>query len=162
MATKKKTASAAYKIPIKQVMSAVDLRKGDYYSNLSDEDVKSLSTFMAQRWASQVQGTRDIQEQYLIDVNTYSNIDYIATTSVHEELRWRVLAVVGQGFVLNHEFIPPIGVKKDKLAIWLVEQFPAMSDDEIELFRTINGNDVLEDIAISKNTGNKDLKELFK
>lgn len=162
MATKKKTASATYKLPIEQVMSAVDLRKGDYYSNLSDEDIKSLNTFMAQRWASQVQGDLEVQEQYLLNVNDYSNIDYIATTSEHEELRWRALAVCGLGFKMRHEFVPPIGVKKDKLAIWLVEQFPAMSDDEIELFRTINGNNVLEDIAISKNTGNKDLKELFK
>ena len=61
MATKKKTASATYKLPIEQVMSAVDLRKGDYYSSLSDEDVKSLNTFMAQRWASQVQGDLEVQ-----------------------------------------------------------------------------------------------------
>jgi hypothetical protein len=163
MATKKKaTASAAYKLPIEQVMSAVDLRKGDYYSSLSDEDVKSLSTFMSQRWASQVQGDLEVQEQYLLNVNDYSNIDYIATTSEHEELRWRVLALCGLGFKMRHEFIPPKNSKKDKLAIWLVEQFPAMSDDEIELFRTINGKEVLEDIAVSKNMGNKDLKELFK
>lgn len=163
MATKKKaSAAAAYKLPIEQVMSAVDLRKGDYYSNLSDEDEKALNTFMAQRWASQVQGELDVQEQYLVNVNDYSNVDYIATTSEHEELRWRVLALCGLGFKLRHEFIPPKGVKKDKLTAWLIEQFPAMSDDEIELFRTINDKDVLENIAVSKNTGNKDLKELFK
>jgi hypothetical protein len=37
-----------------------------------------------------------------------------------------------------------------------------MDDEEIELFRTLNGNDVLEDIAVAKNMGNKDLKDLFK
>lgn len=161
MATKKK-ATAAYKLPIEQVMAAVDLRKGDYYSSLSDEDVKSLSTFMTQRWASQVQGDRELQEWYLLNVNDISNIDYIAVTSAHEELRWRLLALVGVGTKVRHEFIPPKNSKKDKLALWLVEQFPAMSDDEIELFRTINGNDILEDIAVSQNMGNKDLKELFK
>ena len=163
MATKKKApASAAYKLPIEQVMAAVDLRKGDYYAKLEPEDVKALSTFMVQRWASQVQGSREVQEQYLLNVNDYSNIDYIATSSKHEELRWRVLALCGLGFKQRHEFIPPRNAKKDKLTAWLIEQFPAMSDDEIELFRTINGNDVLEDIAVSKNTGNKDLKDLFK
>ena len=163
MATKKKeTATAKYKLPIEQVMAAVDLRKGDYYSNLGDEDVKALSTFMSQRWASQVQGDLEVQEQYLLNVNDYSNIDYIATTSEHEELRWRVLALCGLGFKMRHEFIPPKNSKKDKLALWLVEQFPAMSDDEIELFRTINDDDILKDIAVSQNMGNKDLKELFK
>lgn len=163
MATKKKApASAAYKLPIEQVMAAVDLRKGDYYAKLEPEDVKALNTFMVQRWASQVQGSREVQEQYLLNVNDYSNIDYIATSSKHEELRWRVLALCGLGFKQRHEFIPPKNAKKDKLTAWLIEQYPAMSDDEIELFRTINGNAVLEDIAVAKNMDNKDLKDLFK
>jgi hypothetical protein len=37
-----------------------------------------------------------------------------------------------------------------------------MSDEEIELFKTINGTDVFEDIAVSQNMGNKELKDLFK
>lgn len=163
MATKKKApASAAYKLPIEQVMLAVDLRKGDYYSKLEHEDLKALNTFMAQRWASQVQGDREVQEQYLLNVNDYSNIDYIATTSAHEELRWRAIALCGLGFKQRHEFIPPKAQKKDKLSAWLIEQFPNLGDDEIELFKELNGDDVLQEIAISQNMGNKDLKDLFK
>jgi hypothetical protein len=163
MATKKKEpASAKYQLPIDQVMVAIDLRKGNYYDKLDDDGRKALSTYMAQRWASQVQCTRDVQEQYLIDVNAYSNIDYIATTSAHEELRWRALALVGLGVKLRHEFIPPIGVKKDKLTAWLIEKFPQLGTEEIELFREINSKDVLEDIARTQNMGNKELKELFK
>ena len=163
MATKKKEpASAKYQVPIDQVMTAVDLRKGDYYAKLSDEDRKSVSTYMSQRWASQVQGTRDVQEEYLIGVNEYSNVDYIATTSAHEEMRWRAIALCGLGFKQRHEFIPPKNQKKDKLTAWLIKQFPSMSDEEIELFKTINGTDVFEDIAVSQNMGNKELKDLFK
>jgi len=163
MATKKKpAATAAYKLPIEQVMAAVDLRKGEYYTKLEPEELKSLSTYMSQRWASQVQGTRDIQEYYLTTVNDLSNLDYVATKSEHDELRWRVLALCGLGQKMRHEFIPPKGAKKDKLTAWLLEQFPALRDDEIELFRTLNGDEVLADIAVHKNMGNKDLKELFK
>jgi len=163
MATKKKEpVSAKYQLPIDQVMTAVDLRKGTFYDKLDDDGRKSLSTFMAQRWASQVQGTRDVQEQYLIDVNAYSNVDYIATTSAHEELRWKALALVGLGVKLRHEFIPPIGVKKDKLTAWLIEKFPQLGAEEIELFKSINSTEDLEDIARSQNMGNKEFKELFK
>jgi hypothetical protein len=163
MATKKKeTASAVYKLPIEQVMAAVDLRKGDFYSKLPDEDKKSLNTFMAQRWASQVQGDRDLQEWYLLNVNDILNIDYVAITSNHEELRWKLLSRVGVGTKLRHEFIPPKARKKDKLSAWLIEQFPQLNDEEIDLFRSINPPDVLENIAIAQNMGNKDLKELFK
>ena len=143
-------------------MAAIDLRKGDFYSKLDDEGRKALSTYMAQRWASQVQGTREVQEEYLLNVNDYSNVDYIATTSAHEELRWRSLALVGLGVKLRHEFIPPKAQKKDKLSAWLIEQFPNLGDDEIELFRMLNDENVLESIAKSQNMGNKDLKDLFK
>jgi hypothetical protein len=166
MATKKpattKKASAAYKLPIDQVLAAVDQRNGEYYNKLSDEDRKALSTYMIQRWASQVQGSRDVQEHYLITVNDLSNIDYNATRSTHEEMRWRVLALVGLGQKLRHEFIPPKGAKKDKLSLWLIEQFPHLGDEEIELFRNLNDPSVLEDMAIAKNTGEKQIKDLFK
>jgi hypothetical protein len=162
MATKKKTSTAAYKVPIDQVMTAVDLRNGDYYSKLSDEDRKSVNTFMAQRWASQVQGSREVQEHYLVTINDLSNIDYIATTSQHDEMRWRVIALCGLGSKLRHEFIPPKGQKKDKLTAWLIERFPSLADEEIELFREINGDDFLEDMARAQNLSDKDIKELFK
>lgn len=163
MATKKKApATAKYQLPIDQVMTAVDLRKGEYYSKLEPDELKSLSTYMSQRWASQVQGTQDLQEYYLTTVNDLSNLDYIAVGSNHDEMRWRTLALCGIGYKMRHEFIPPKGAKKDKLTAWLIEQFPSLGDDEIELFRTLNGNDVLEDIAVSLNMGNKDLKDLFK
>ena len=163
MSTKKKEPTTAkYQLPIDQVMAAIDLRKGDFYSKLDDEGRKALSTYMAQRWASQVQGTREVQEEYLLNVNDYSNVDYIATTSAHEELRWRSLALVGLGVKLRHEFIPPKAQKKDKLSAWLIEQFPNLGDDEIELFRMLNDENVLESIAKSQNMGNKDLKDLFK
>jgi len=163
MATKKKaTATAKYQLPIDQVMAAVDLRRGDYYSKLETDELKSLSTYMAQRWGSQVQGTQDLQEYYLTTVNDLSNLDYIAVGSNHDELRWRTLALCGIGHKMRHEFIPPKGAKKDKLTAWLIEQFPNLGDDEIELFREINGTDVLAEIAVSQNMGNKDLKDLFK
>lgn len=163
MATKKKeTASAKHQVPIDQVMSAIDLRKKNYYETLSEEDQKAVNLYMSQRWASQVQGSRDIQEHYLLMVNDLSNIDFVATTSAHEELRWRVLSLIGLGQKLRHEFIPPKGQKKDRLSEWLIELFPHLGEEEIELFRTINDGDVLKEAAESMNVADKKLKELFK
>jgi hypothetical protein len=72
------------------------------------------------------------------------------------------LALVGLGVKLRHEFIPPIGVKKDKLTAWLIEKFPQLGAEEIELFKSINSTEDLEDIARAQNMGNKEFKELFK
>ncbi|MDB2315382.1 hypothetical protein N9V27_00225 [bacterium] len=158
----KKKASAVHKVNIHEIMNAIDYRNGNYYTDLDDESKKSVSTYMAQRWASQVQGSQEIQEHYLLMVNDLSNIDYIATTSGHEELRYRVLALIGLGQKLRHEFVPPKGAKKDKLREWLLELLPHCNDDEVELFREINDSSVLQDIATAKNTSDKKLKDLFK
>jgi len=158
----KKKATAVHKVNIHEVMNAIDYRNGDYYTKLDDESKKSVSTYMVQRWASQVQGQAEIQEHYLLMVNDLSNVDYIATTSAHEELRYRVLALVGLGKKMRHEFVPPKGAKKDKLREWLIELLPNCNEEEIELFREINGSDVLKDIATVKNTPDKKLKDLFK
>lgn len=164
MPAKKKTetASAKHQIPIDQVMAAVDQRRQNFYENLNDEDRRAVNLYMAQRWASQVQGSREVQEHYLLMVNDLSNLDFVATTSAHEELRWRVLALVGLGQKLRHEFVPPRGQKKDRLTEWLVELFPHFSDEEIELFRSINDADVFKQSAESMNIADKKIKELFK
>jgi len=163
MAAKKKdTASVKYEVPIAQVMAAVDLRNKEFYEKLSEVERKAVNLYMAQRWASQVEGTREVQEEYLMMVNSLSNIDFVATTSDHNDLRWRVLALVGLGQRLKHEFIPPKGAKKDRLYEWLVDLFPQLSEDEIQLFRQLNGDDVLKQSAESMNIADKRIKDLFK
>lgn len=155
--------AAERKIPIDQVMRAVDLRDKTFWSNLPQEDRKLVNSYMAARWASAVQSNdREVQEHYLLMVNDLCNIDYVATTSAHEELRWMMLSLVGLGIKLRHDFIPPKGVKKDRIREWLIELHPQLSDDEIDLFRTINSADVLEDAARSMNVADKRLRELFK
>lgn len=151
------------KFPIDQVMRAIDSRDRGFYSRLTDEDRKLVNSYMAQRWASAVQSNdREVQEHYLLMVNDLCNIDYVATTSAHEELRWMMLSLVGLGVKLRHDFIPPKGVKKDRIREWLIELHPQLSDDEIELFRTVNPPDVLESAARSMNVADKKVKELFK
>lgn len=162
MAVKKEPASAKHKMPIDQVMSAVDYRRRKFYEDLTDEQRKEVNLYMTQRWASQVQGDRELQEHYLLMVNDLSNIDFVATTSAHDELRWRVLALIGLGQKMRHEFVPPRGQKKDRIAEWLRELFPQLSDEEIELFRTINDQDVLKEAAGAMNVADKKVKELFK
>lgn len=156
-------AMAERKIPIDQVMRAIDLRDKTYWSELSAEDRKLANSYMAQRWASAVQSSdREVQEHYLLMVNDLCNVDYVATTSAHEELRWMMLSLVGLGVKMRHEFIPPKGVKKDRIREWLIELMPQLGEEEIDLFRTINPPDVLEDMAKSMNIADKKVKELFK
>lgn len=152
---------------VDRAMRAVDLRDRAFWSNLDDEErklaTKYINSYMAQRWASTVQSnSRDLEEHYLLMVNDLCNVDYVATTSAHEELRWMVLSLVGLGTKLRHELIPPRGVKKDRIREWLTEMMPQLGDAEIDLFREINPPDVLEDSAKAMNLADKKLKELFK
>lgn len=153
----------AAKFPIDRVMRAIDQRDRGFWTGLSDEEKKQVNSYMAQRWASAVQSNDlEVQEHYLLMVNDLCNIDYVATTSAHEELRWMMLSLVGLGVKLRHDFIKPKGVKKDRIREWLIELYPQLSDDEIDLFRAINPTDVLEEMAHQMNVADKKVKELFK
>lgn len=158
----KKESTAKHKMPIDRVMGAIDFRRRKFYEDLSDEERRDVNLYMAQRWASQVQGDRDLQEHYLLMVNDLSNIDFVAITSAHDELRWQMLALVGLGQKMRHEFVPPRGQRKDRIAEWLQELFPHLSDDEINLFREVNDPDVLKEAAGAMNLADKKVKDLFK
>jgi hypothetical protein len=152
---------------VDRAMRAVDLRDRSFWSSLDDEEkklaTKYINSYMAQRWASSIQSNDlEVQEHYLLMVNDLCNIDYVATTSAHEELRWMVLSLIGLGAKLKHELIPPRGVKKDRIREWLIELYPQFGEGEIDLFREINPPDVLEESARAMNVADKRLKDLFK
>jgi hypothetical protein len=61
-----------------------------------------------------------------------------------------------------HEFVPPKKQKKDRITEWLIELFPHLGEEEIELFKAINDGDTLKEAAEAMNVADKKIKDLFK
>ena len=87
-----------------------------------------------------MQGSRDLQEFYLISCNERLNKHFFAINK-HPQLQWLCSTSVSPGLgIQRHQWIAPkkkesgVGSIKKQLA----ELYPLMKDDEIELMSQIN------------------------
>lgn len=119
-------------------MAAIDLRKFNWYENLTEEDRDEVNKKMwiFQRWASSVSANvYSINEHYLTLMNDLVNVNFNDLTK-HPELQIRLMQCVGLGTSQEHPWIKPMKKKKDtsgnkKLFKYYVQIFPSMNDDEI-------------------------------
>ena len=61
------------KLNIANEMREFDLKNRNFYTDLTDEEKKKFSNFLMIRWGSSVQGSRDLQEFYVISTNERLN-----------------------------------------------------------------------------------------
>jgi hypothetical protein len=128
------------KLSIQNEMAQFDLKNRNFYNDLTNEERKKFSNYLMIRWGSSVQGSRDLQEFYLIATNERLNKHFF-TINRHPQLQWLCATTVSPDMGTHrHQWIAPKkkeagagGIKKQ-----LAELFPHMKDDEIELMAKIN------------------------
>jgi hypothetical protein len=127
------------KLSIANEMTQFDRKNQKFYDELTDEEKKKFSNYLMIRWGSSVQGSRDLQEFYLISCNERLNKHFFAINR-HPRLQWLCATTVSPGIGTHrHQWISfkkkdpgESGVKKK-----LAELYPNMKQDEIELLATI-------------------------
>ena len=148
------------KIPLGDMLSAIDRNDFDFYSQLDSELKKEFSPWMAMRYASSARGAA--VHHYLLMVNDIVNVDF-SLLKDHPDLQWKLLAVCGMGSNKYHEFIHPgKKQKKNKLETLLMERYPTLNKDERKLLTEINSTDELKELARDTGMNDKEIKELFK
>jgi hypothetical protein len=128
------------KLSINNEMAVFDRKDRDFYTSLTDEERKKFSNFLMIRYGSSVQGSRDLQEFYLISTNERLNKHFF-TINRHPKLQWLCATAVSPGLgTQRHQWIAP--KKKEPGASGIRKQiadlFPYLKDDEIELMSQIN------------------------
>jgi hypothetical protein len=128
------------KLHISNEMRCFDAKDRDFYQELSDEERKQFSNYLMIRWGSSVQGSRELQEFYVISCNERLNKHFFAINR-HPKLQWLCATAVSPGLgTQRHNWISP--KKKEaganKIKKTLAELFPHMKDDELEVLATIN------------------------
>ena len=148
-------------LQIKDIMAAVDRKDYNYYTNLTDEQRKSLNLWMTQRYASSVQGK--FAGHYLVMINEFMNTNW-SDVSKHPELQWKLMCLAGTGKPQFHPFVkvPKAKRKKDKVEEIVRDMFPLLKNDEVELFLKMNTKDEIKDIAMENGVDDKTLDEAFK
>ena len=121
-------------------MAQFDRKNRDFYDELTDEEKKKFSNYLMIRWGSAVQGSRELQEFYVIATNERLNKRFFDINR-HPRLQWSCATTVSPGLgTQRHVWIAPkkrepgaTGIRKQ-----LAELYPHLKDDEVDLMSRIN------------------------
>jgi hypothetical protein len=127
------------KLDIGNEMRQFDRKNRKFYDELTEEERKKFSPFLMIRWGSCVEGSRDLQEFYLIATNERLNKNFF-DLSKHPKLQWLLATTVSPDMgTFRHNWISN---KKNqtgdaKKRKQLAEMFPTYKDDEIDVMMQI-------------------------
>ena len=132
---------------ISNEMAQFDRKNREFYDSLTDEQKKKFSPYLMIRWGSSVQGSRDLQEFYVIATNERLN-QHFFDISRHPKLQWLLATTVSPGMgTQRHQWIAPrkkapgaSGIRKQLSGL-----FPHLKDDEIEVLAKITTKKELDD-----------------
>jgi hypothetical protein len=127
------------KLNIANEMRQFDRKNRDFYNELTDEERKKFSNFLMLRWGSAVEGSRELQEFYVIALNERFNKHFF-TLSRHPALQWLCATTVSPNMgTPRHNWIAPkkkepgaSGIRKQ-----LAELYPHLKDDDIAVLVSI-------------------------
>ena len=82
------------KLPIKDILAAIDMGATNVWDELSDEEKKQVSFYLLNRYVSSVKGNREKQELAVFKTNEYYNKHFF-TLQKHKKLLWQLLCLSG-------------------------------------------------------------------
>lgn len=123
------------KLNIANEMRMFDRKVRTFYEDLTTEERKKFSNFLMLRWGSAVEGSRDLQEFYVISCNERFNKHFF-DLGKHPKLQWLLATTVSPDLgTPRHPWIAPkkkeAGLSAKRKA--LVEMYPHYKDDEIDV-----------------------------
>ena len=147
------------KLPIKDILAALDLNAKSVWDELSEEERKSVNFWLLNRWISSVTGSRKAVEDAVLRTNLYYNKNWNSIgVKKNPKLLWQLLCMSGgTGKIETH---PWIGLKRkadsnNKYVKLLLTLYPNMKYDEAELLVRISTKKELEQLI--KAHGQEDL-----
>lgn len=119
-----------------RVLPSIDVRDKQFYDSLTDEEKKGFSPWLVQRYLSSAESaSREVIEHYLIMTNDLVNVNFSDVKD--PEMQWLLMSIVGVGKKMRHPYIAPGGGKRKKknaFKDWLKEQYPHLSDQELDIW----------------------------
>ena len=143
----------AQKLPVKDVLAALDMNAKNIYNELDDSEKKQVAFWLLNRYMASVQGNREKQELAVFKTNEYYNKNYNEIQSKHKNLLWQLLCISGNTGKI--EYHPWIGFKKKGSSnnnIKILEKlYPNMKQDELELLATMYTTKEIKEIVEQTN-----------
>ena len=152
---------AQTKLPIKDILAAIDMGAKEVWDEFSDEERKQVSFWLLNRYASSISGTREQKELAVFKTNEYYNKNWNVLGMRHPKLQWQLLCQAGNTKrIERHTWIGLKGKKSgdSKIVKFLAERFPNMKQDEVELLAGISTKKEIKEYAESLGMDKKDVK----
>jgi hypothetical protein len=149
---------AEQKLPLKDILAAIDMGAMSVWDELSDDEKKQVSFYLLNRYASVVTGKRETQELAIFKTNEYYNKHFF-TLQKHKKLLWQLLCLAGNTKKIEwHNWIghKKKGSSNSKIVKLLSELYPNKKQDEIELLAALNTKK--EIIQLAKDNGIQEVK----
>lgn len=134
------------KLNIGNEMRMFDRKVRSFYDDLTPEEKKKFSNYLMIRWGSSVEGSRDLQEFYVIATNERLNKHFF-DLGKHPKLQWLLATTVSPDLgTPRHTWIAPKKKEKGASAMRkkLTELYPHLKDDEIDLLAKITNEKELK------------------
>lgn len=138
------------KLELKDILSAIDQGGRDLWDLFDEEQKKSVSFFLLNRYVSSVKTSkREVQEHYVLSTNEFYNKHW-ALFNKHPKLLWQLLCCCG--YENKQEYFHEwIGFKKKKgdtkKLKFLQDIYPDRKLCDLELLAQINGVKELKVLA---------------
>lgn len=149
---------AEQKLPLKDILAAIDMGAMSVWDELSDDEKKQVSFYLLNRYVSVVTGKRETQELAIFKTNEYYNKHFF-TLQKHKKLLWQLLCLAGNTKKIEwHNWIghKKKGSSNSKVVKLLSELYPNKKQDEIELLAALNTKK--EIIQLANDNGIQEVK----
>jgi hypothetical protein len=143
------------KLTIANEMKMFDRKVRSFYDDLTPEEKKKFSNYLMIRWGSAVEGSRELQEFYVIATNERLNKHFF-NVGKHPKLQWLMATSVSPD--LGSQRHPWIASKKKQAGASakrkaLVAMYPHYKDDEIDVMAAITTQKEID--AYNRASGNE-------
>ena len=161
MAEKKK-----YKVDLfGKLLPALDRRDFDIYNKLTEEEQKGFADIVVLRAMSSTKtNDRETLEYLLMVTNGANKHLWNSALKDHTELKCMILATIGLGNRVDHEYIKaPVGKKQKTIIMDILKRFnPTASINELQMFIDINEEDDIIEVGELLGMQKEELKEYKK
>jgi hypothetical protein len=125
-------------LKLKDILAAVDLDGKAVWDEITDEQKKSVVFFTLNRYISNVQGSRELTEHYLLVANERFNKNLFSIMSKHPKLTWQLACSCSHESkrIQTHEWLS-LKRQKNKKEEFLAELFPNMKRDDVSTLSAI-------------------------
>ena len=153
------------KLPLKDILAAIDMNAKTVWDELSDDEQKQVSFYLLNRYVSAVKGTKEQKELQILKTNQYYNKNFF-TLSKHKKLLWFLLCMTANDkkTIRYHEWIGYKSKENNgsaKSLKFLETLYPNKKHDEIKLLASINTAKELKQLAEDLGMSKEQIKKLL-